>query len=345
MHHLHPVAQAVQDEPAHHGMAGIERIAAARVVGVAAAGLQQVVGAVVQPAQAAGGAVLVAFVGVVEDHVQDHFQPGAVQGLDQVAEFVQHRQRLRGAAVAGVRREERERRIAPVVGEARRCVLHVEGEHRHQLDRGDAQVHQVGDLLHQRGVAAAPGRGHAGAGVLREAAHVQLVDGGGGEGALQRRVAFPVVAVIVGDHALGRHGVVAPGFAGGGAAVAGGQRDGTAVGVEQHLAGVEAQAAVGVVRTVRAPGIDLPRRHAGHEGVPVVAAAVAVVLQRNHPRRRGGIRTAVQQQVQPLGMAREDAEIRAVRLRPGAQRVRPAAGHGFGAHTSIVASARACAPV
>ena len=28
--------------------------------------------------------------GMIEDYIQDHFDPGPVQGLDQIPEFVQH---------------------------------------------------------------------------------------------------------------------------------------------------------------------------------------------------------------------------------------------------------------
>ncbi len=86
----------------------------------------------------------------------------------------------------------------------------------------------------------------------REAAHVQLVDHGGGKRALQRDVALPVVGVVVGGHALGRLRVVAPRHTGCGTAVARGQRDRAAVGVEQHLPVVESLAAVGVEGPERA---------------------------------------------------------------------------------------------
>jgi len=153
--------QAVDDQPPHHRMVGGERIAGAGEVGVAPGRIVQVVDGIVQPAQAEGGAAFAAFGGVVEDHVEDHLDAGAVQRLDHVAELVEHRQRPRRGGVAGMRREERHRRVAPVVRQPGRRVLRVELEHRHQLDGGDAQVDQVRDLVDQPGVGAAPLYRHA----------------------------------------------------------------------------------------------------------------------------------------------------------------------------------------
>ena len=54
-----------------------------------------------------------------------------------------------------MRREKRQRLIAPVVAEARRTVLLVEGKDRQQLDRADSEILQIGDLIDQSGVGAA----------------------------------------------------------------------------------------------------------------------------------------------------------------------------------------------
>ena len=87
-------------------------------------------------------------------------------------------ERIPPRAVGLVRREERHRRVAPVVDESRRRVLRVELEHRQQLHRGDAERLQVRNLLDQSGVGAALSGRDAGARMLREAAHVHLVNDG-----------------------------------------------------------------------------------------------------------------------------------------------------------------------
>ena len=58
---------------------------------------------------------MVAFGGVVEDDVEDDLDAGAVQRLDHVAELVDRPERILARAVRLVRREERDRRVAPVV--------------------------------------------------------------------------------------------------------------------------------------------------------------------------------------------------------------------------------------
>ena len=52
VHLCYPVAQTIQDHPAHDRMIGLEGVAAAGVVGIARpVGVEHVVGGVVQPAE------------------------------------------------------------------------------------------------------------------------------------------------------------------------------------------------------------------------------------------------------------------------------------------------------
>ena len=115
------------------------------------------------PRKQSAGAVRAGLGGVVDHHVERHFQTGLVQG-------VRHRLELSdlaaGAAgpdrgrVAAVRREEADRVVAPVVRqplldqERLRHVL----VHRQQLDGGDPQAGQVSDggLVGQAGVGPPP---------------------------------------------------------------------------------------------------------------------------------------------------------------------------------------------
>ena len=142
----------------------VQRVAAAGVVGVARlAPLEHVVGAVVEPAEAERRAVLVAFGGVVEDDVENHLDARPVQRLDHVAELVDRAERILPRAVGLMRREERDRLIAPVVHEPGGAGQRVELEDRQQFDRRNAELLQIGNLLDQPGVRAARALRHAGA--------------------------------------------------------------------------------------------------------------------------------------------------------------------------------------
>ena len=116
-----PVAQRVHDQPQRARVDDVERVAGAREVHVEAlvVGDEAVVGLVVDALEAEHRAQVVALGGVVVDHVEDHLDALAVQGLDHPLELADL---LAGGAcrgVAGVRREEADRAVAPVVREAR----------------------------------------------------------------------------------------------------------------------------------------------------------------------------------------------------------------------------------
>jgi hypothetical protein len=80
----HPVAQRVHDQPQAGRVAGVEGVAGAGGVDMAAGigRVQPVVGGVVQATVAQGRPTLAALGGVVEHHVQQHLQPGGVQRGD-----------------------------------------------------------------------------------------------------------------------------------------------------------------------------------------------------------------------------------------------------------------------
>ena len=90
VHLLDPVVQAVEDELLHDRVVAVDRVPAAGVVHVVlrlVVGCEQVVGVVVEPLEDDRRAHVVALGGVVEDDVEDHLDPGLVQGLDHVAEL------------------------------------------------------------------------------------------------------------------------------------------------------------------------------------------------------------------------------------------------------------------
>ena len=143
----HEVAQRVHDQPQHRRVHRVERVARAREVHVEArvVGHQPVVARVVDALEREHRAEMVAFGGVVVDDVEDHLDPGAVQRLDhplELAHLLAVRARRR---VERVRREEADRRVAPVV---RQAVVVQEAlvddvVDRQQLDRRDAELLEV----------------------------------------------------------------------------------------------------------------------------------------------------------------------------------------------------------
>ena len=220
------------------------------------------------------GPSLVAFRGVVEHDVENDFDARPVQRLDHVAELVHRAERILARAVRLMRREERNRRIAPVVDLSRRAILRIELEHRQQLDRGDAELLEIRDLLDQAGKGAARLLADAGTGMAGEAAHMHLVDDGLRGGPPQRRVAFPVVGGRIDHDALHRGRGVVAGSLGGIAAVVFRNDNAAAIGVEKNLGGIEPQAAGGIERPFDAIAVDLAWPHARDEHVPVVIGAV-----------------------------------------------------------------------
>ena len=151
------------------GSPAVQRVAAAGRVDVDAgvAGLGPVVRGVVDAAEAQRRTIGAGLGGVVEHHVEHHFQAGPVQR-------VHHRLELGdltagppgpdGGRVAVVRGEVADRVVAPVVRQAppeQERLGHVL-VHGQQLDGGDAQVEQVrdGGLVGQAGVGPAQLRGN-----------------------------------------------------------------------------------------------------------------------------------------------------------------------------------------
>ncbi len=146
--HVHfgdPVAQRIHDHLQHARMHQIERVAAAGVIDVAAPVLRHeaVVAGVVQAAKRQRRPELVAFGGVVVDHVEYDFQAGRVQRLHHGLEFGH----LARGRIARLRREIADGVVAPVVAEAALDQVAVvdEGVHGHELDRGDAQPLEIFD--------------------------------------------------------------------------------------------------------------------------------------------------------------------------------------------------------
>ncbi len=136
-------------------MVAVDGIAAAGEVGVGAAlGVDDVIDAVVQPAQRQGPPLFVPLAGVVEDHVEDHLDAGGVQGLDHLLEFAHLGPGRQVDRVGGLGGEKAQRMVAPEVvqrfpgqGVLTVIVGFVEFGDRQQFHGGDAKFLQVGDLF------------------------------------------------------------------------------------------------------------------------------------------------------------------------------------------------------
>jgi hypothetical protein len=122
-----PVAQAVHHQLQHARVRYRERVAAARIVQVArgVGGIEPVIGAVVDAAEAEERPIALAFCGVVVDHVQQHLDARIVQAIDHHAELLR-------AAVSRVRRKKPDAVVAPVIAQAPRRERGLVGEGVHR---------------------------------------------------------------------------------------------------------------------------------------------------------------------------------------------------------------------
>ncbi|MDQ1176777.1 hypothetical protein QE416_001513 [Microbacterium sp. SORGH_AS 421] len=281
VHLEHPVTQRIHDQLQRVGVAHVHAVAGAGVVGVVALVVvfEAVVRLVVDAAHRQGRAHVVALGGVVVDHVEDDLDAGGVQSLDHGLELLHLLTVVAGRGVGVLRGEERDGVVAPVV----RQPLLFEGGvvdelvHRHELDRGDAELLEVLDDggVGDAGVRATQLLGYVGV-QLGEAAHVGLVDERLGVGDLRLAVARPVEERVDDDalHHVGG-GVLVVERVGVAELVAEDRLppvdlalDGLRVRVEEQLRGVEALAVRGVVLPVHAVAVALPRLDVGEVGVP-----------------------------------------------------------------------------
>src|SRR5215469_6139697 len=179
MHFFNPIAQALNDHAAHHGMVGVKSVSGTAVVRIARAVIfEKVVAAVVDPAETKRGTGLAAFRRVIEHNVEDHLDSGAVQRLDHVTKLVDRAKLVLARAVLPMRRKKRYGRVTPVVGKSLRSILPVELEDRQQLDCRDAELLEVGDFLDEPAVRSPDFLGHARTRVDGESSWMHLIYNG-----------------------------------------------------------------------------------------------------------------------------------------------------------------------
>ena len=90
MHFLNPEFQGIYNELFCDGVIAVEGVATARIVHVVLPilGRERVVNAIGKALEVDGRPAMITFGSVIEDNIENHTNPGLVQGLDHVAELV-----------------------------------------------------------------------------------------------------------------------------------------------------------------------------------------------------------------------------------------------------------------
>src|SRR6185437_512076 len=149
VHFRDPVTEAVHDQLEDLRMADVQGVAGARVIHVIARLVlhEAIVSGVVDAFETESRPEVVAFGGVVVDHVENDFDAGAMERLHHAFEFADLLAAVAGAGITGIGGEEVDAVIAPVIAETlftQRLVID-KSVNRHQLNRRDAQVLQILD--------------------------------------------------------------------------------------------------------------------------------------------------------------------------------------------------------
>jgi hypothetical protein len=251
--------------------------------------VQGVPGRVVQPSPRQGRSQRIALGRVVVDHIEDHFDPVAVQGVHHGAELradrgvvgAQFVHRHRG--IARVRHEEGQRVVAPVVGHAaldEMVLVHVQ-LHGQQAQRGQPEALVV--RQHRRAGQArvsAPQRSRHARMQRGQRLHMGLIEdrsgqwrvgpGHDGRAAAQffldidHAAARHALGVVVGASLVRRTGAIADlvrqPFQGPG--------QGARPGIDQQALRIETMPGVGLPRSVGAQAVSLSGAKARHKSVP-----------------------------------------------------------------------------
>ena len=262
---------------------------------------------------------MIAFAGVVVDHIQPHFDIGLVAGAHQRAEFV-----VRVAAGIGVvRGEEVERHVAPVV-----ALLRIELVDGHQLDHGHAQLLQIRNLLDESGKGAALVRRDAGVRSGGEALDVQLVHDGVMRVA-RARIAAPIERrPLRRQNAQRRAARRGAGQRAGVAIVIGREEDLARKRIEQNFGGIEAQAVLRRVRPVDAIGVvfGVAGQIERHPAVPHAPGLIDAIIEAVFVDRIDEVVLVVEQQRHVRRVARIQRKVVSPKILDarGAQRRRRA---------------------
>ena len=253
-------------------------------------------------------------------------------GGHQLAHLMAQLQRVVSTGVAVMGAEPAQRAVPPHVVAAGGSIRRIEGEHRQQFDRCDAQITEVGEFVDQAAVAAPQLRGHAGIPPAGEAPQMQLVDHRLLPAVAGAGVGLQIEQVPFGHHPLQAGMGVGTRSGGQVALVDVPPRNGAGCGIKQHLGGLKTVAA-GRSRAEDPIAVAASLPQTLHLHVPVVTGAVDQAVQFDHPRRRRGGAVDEQQQFDPVGGGGRHGKIHSpggatAAQGPGASRMNAAQGHG-----------------
>ena len=175
----HPVAKTFHNKALYNRVIAVHGIAAAGEVVVLRIRRQHVIDVIVNALKGNERAALSALCGMVEDHIQNHFDSVLLQKLDHLLQLPTLTVVLCRSGIAGVRGKKSHRVVAPVFVQPLPlirmtvCDL-VEFKDRQQLHCRDAQLLQIRNLLDD------PRKGsgirNAAGGILRKAANMELIN-------------------------------------------------------------------------------------------------------------------------------------------------------------------------
>ena len=270
---------------------------------------------------------MIALGGVVVDDVENHLEPGGMQPLDHLLEFLDLLPALSRRRIFVVRREEADGVVAPIVAQSPLYQMRVMHElvNRHQLDGGDAERHQVVDdgRIRQRGVGAAQFRRNIRM-QRRQPFDVRLEDHAAVRGSLGRAIICPVEIRIGDDRARHVRRAVAVVFrvVGLGEVIREHRfvplhlpLDRFRVGIEQQLCRVAAVTVFRFPRPMHSEAVALAGLNSGN---------IAVPAPRRHFRKiESRFLTVLLEQTEfdPFRDAREDGKIDADPIVGGAERI------------------------
>ena len=270
---------------------------------------------------------LIAFGGVIVDHVENNLDAGAVHHLNKRLEFA----KVTGREEAWIGSEERQGVVAPVIRQPPFDQMTVvqEGVNRQQLDRGNPQLGQVFDGGGSRKPGNCPPHGFRNFRVANgESLDVGLVD--------DALVPFAAGAPVAAPGKGGVHhltfgqpsGVVAPVEAEVGVARADAvaemrvcpfqiAHEISGIGVDKELVRVETVAPRRIVGAMNAIAVELPRANVRQIAMPNLVR----VFRQADPRGLLSPGFVEQTEVHPFGIFREQGEIHAHPVPFGATRI------------------------
>ena len=295
-------------------MVAVQGIAASAEIIVFAVRSEHVIDVVVKSFETEGRTDLIAFGGMIEHYVQDHVDLVVVERFYEFFQLHPFPVVFDPGGVTCIRGEETDRIVPPVIQKVVAVdVPHVphlvKFKYRHQLDRVDPQLLQIGDLFFQSaegsGVIDLCGRR------LGESAHMEFVDHQVFHGDRFASLQPPVEVVLYHAGAVAVLGIVcaAP------AALAG---HGPGIGIQQDLGLIEAEPFFLVIGSVQPVGV-LEFFHVQAEDDHGIDEADPVII-RKLQRGIGLFRLPVEEeQFAGSGSVGLDREIHAARDRGGAE--------------------------